>query len=140
MLRAAMTVPVVSAARAPSAGLVYSLMGVIALVWGSTWIVIKHGLETLPPLWGAGLRFVVAGAGYFLTYILAAASTGSSETGGLSIWGRRPSAKFVLMDMPVLPCPTFAPGVQPAASAGRSRWPRRKPKLLGSAEWIATRE
>jgi drug/metabolite transporter (DMT)-like permease len=57
-----MTAPIVSGPRAPSSGLVYSLMGVVALVWGSTWLVIKHGLETLPPLWGAGLRFVVAGA------------------------------------------------------------------------------
>jgi drug/metabolite transporter (DMT)-like permease len=48
--------------RKPSATLVYSLMGVVALVWGSTWLVIKRGLETMPPLLGAGTRFVLAGA------------------------------------------------------------------------------
>jgi drug/metabolite transporter (DMT)-like permease len=37
-------------------------MAVVAVVWGSTWLVIKHGLESLPPLFGAGMRFVVAGA------------------------------------------------------------------------------
>ncbi|HEX6273340.1 MAG TPA: EamA family transporter [Polyangiaceae bacterium] len=47
---------------APRPALVYSLMAVVAVVWGSTWLVIKQGLETMPPLLGAGLRFVVAGA------------------------------------------------------------------------------
>jgi drug/metabolite transporter (DMT)-like permease len=33
---------------------------VISTVWGSTWIAIKIGLETLPPFLAAGIRFVVA--------------------------------------------------------------------------------
>ena len=73
---------------------------------------------------GVGLGAVdfdelLPGAGYFLTYIRAAASTGSSDIGGLSTLGRSPSWKFVLTEIPVLPWPTFEPGVQPAASAGR---------------------
>jgi drug/metabolite transporter (DMT)-like permease len=48
-------------ARIPSGALVYALMALVALVWGSTWLVIKQGLETMPPLFGAGVRFVVAG-------------------------------------------------------------------------------
>ena len=51
-----------SASRVPSGALVYTLMAVVALIWGSTWLVIKRGLETMPPLLGAGLRFAVAGA------------------------------------------------------------------------------
>jgi drug/metabolite transporter (DMT)-like permease len=51
-----------SPASAPSAALVYALMAVVALVWGSTWLVIKQGLTDLPPLFGAGVRFVIAGA------------------------------------------------------------------------------
>jgi len=50
---------------------------------------------------------------------LAALSVGSSETCGTSIFGLRPSSMPALTDMPVLPCPTFAPGVHAAASAGR---------------------
>ena len=49
------------AERAPSSALVYALMALVALVWGSTWLVIKQGLESLPPLFAAGLRFAVAG-------------------------------------------------------------------------------
>lgn len=48
--------------RVPSSALVFALMALIALLWGSTWLVIKQGLESLPPLFAAGLRFVVAGA------------------------------------------------------------------------------
>jgi len=33
---------------------------VLALIWGSTWLFIKIGLEDLPPLSFAGLRFVLA--------------------------------------------------------------------------------
>jgi drug/metabolite transporter (DMT)-like permease len=36
------------------------LVGVLCLVWGSTWLVIKTGLEDLPPLWSAAVRFGVA--------------------------------------------------------------------------------
>jgi drug/metabolite transporter (DMT)-like permease len=39
---------------------VYGLMGLISAVWGSTWLVIRTGLEDLPPLLAAGVRFVVA--------------------------------------------------------------------------------
>ena len=48
--------------RVPKSALVYALMALVALIWGSTWLVIKQGLETMPPLLGAGIRFVVAGA------------------------------------------------------------------------------
>jgi drug/metabolite transporter (DMT)-like permease len=34
----------------------------ICTIWGSTWLVIKIGLEIIPPLFGAGLRFLIASA------------------------------------------------------------------------------
>ena len=43
--------------------LVWSLYAVLVLVWSSTWVVIKIGLEDVPPLLGAGVRFAIAGAG-----------------------------------------------------------------------------
>jgi drug/metabolite transporter (DMT)-like permease len=43
--------------------LVWSLYGLLVLIWSSTWVAIKIGLEDLPPLLGAGIRFAVAGAG-----------------------------------------------------------------------------
>ena len=32
----------------------------VCLIWGSTWLAIKIGLDGVPPFLGAGLRFVVA--------------------------------------------------------------------------------
>ena len=41
---------------------VWSLYAILVLVWSSTWVSIKIGLDDLPPLFGAGIRFVLAGA------------------------------------------------------------------------------
>src|SRR5205807_3242430 len=35
---------------------------VLCLIWGSTWLFIKLGLEDLPPISFAGIRFVIAAA------------------------------------------------------------------------------
>ena len=43
--------------------LVWSLYGVLVVIWSSTWVAIKIGLEDLPPLLGAGIRFALAGVG-----------------------------------------------------------------------------
>ncbi len=32
----------------------------LCLIWGSTWMAIKIGLTSAPPLWGASIRFIVA--------------------------------------------------------------------------------
>ena len=34
---------------------------VLSLIWGTTWLVIKIGLEGMPPFLGVGLRFIAAG-------------------------------------------------------------------------------
>jgi drug/metabolite transporter (DMT)-like permease len=39
---------------------------VLCLIWGSTWLFIKLGLENLPPLTFAGIRFVIASIILFL--------------------------------------------------------------------------
>ncbi len=36
-------------------------MGLLYIVWGSTYLAIRIGVETIPPLLAAGLRFAVAG-------------------------------------------------------------------------------
>ncbi len=33
----------------------------LCLIWGSTWLAIKLGLDDAPPLWSAGIRFLIAG-------------------------------------------------------------------------------
>jgi drug/metabolite transporter (DMT)-like permease len=45
-----------------SRSLVFTLYGLLVLIWSSTWVGIKIGLEDTPPLLGAGLRFALAGA------------------------------------------------------------------------------
>ncbi|MBV8728000.1 MAG: EamA family transporter, partial [Candidatus Eremiobacteraeota bacterium] len=35
---------------------------VMCAIWGTTWLVIKIGLQTTPPISGVGLRFILAGA------------------------------------------------------------------------------
>ena len=37
------------------------LISVLCLIWGSTWIVIKRGLEDMPPFTAAAIRFAMAG-------------------------------------------------------------------------------
>jgi drug/metabolite transporter (DMT)-like permease len=44
-----------------SRSLVYALYGLLVLIWSSTWVAIKIGLEDCPPLLGAGVRFALAG-------------------------------------------------------------------------------
>ena len=38
----------------------YGLIALLCLIWGSTWLVIRTGLDDLPPLSSAGIRFAVA--------------------------------------------------------------------------------
>src|SRR5919107_901643 len=45
---------------------VWSLYALLVLIWSSTWVAIKVGLEDTPPLLGAGVRFALAGAGLLL--------------------------------------------------------------------------
>jgi drug/metabolite transporter (DMT)-like permease len=41
----------------------WSLYSLLVVIWSSTWVAIKIGLEDLSPLFSAGVRFSVAGAG-----------------------------------------------------------------------------
>lgn len=34
----------------------------VSFIWGSTWLAIKIGLETMPPFLSAGMRFAIAAA------------------------------------------------------------------------------
>ena len=46
--------------RGPSALVRALSIALLCLIWGSTWLVIQHGLADLPPLLSAGVRFAVA--------------------------------------------------------------------------------
>lgn len=49
-----------------SRGAALSLYALLVLIWSSTWVAIKIGLEDVPPLLSAGVRFAIAGAGLLL--------------------------------------------------------------------------
>ncbi len=44
----------------------YLLISLITFIWGTTWLVIKVGLDGVSPLLGAGLRFLIAGTGLWI--------------------------------------------------------------------------
>ena len=46
--------------RAPT-WVLLACVGLLVLIWSSTWLVIKDGLSDIPPFTGAGLRFLLAG-------------------------------------------------------------------------------
>ena len=46
---------------------VLGLYAVLVVIWSSTWVAIRIGLHDTPPLFGAGLRFSLAGAGLLVT-------------------------------------------------------------------------
>jgi drug/metabolite transporter (DMT)-like permease len=43
-----------------------AIFGFLCLVWGSTWLAIKVGLEGSPPFLGAGFRFTIASTFLFI--------------------------------------------------------------------------
>jgi len=51
----------------PSRTRVLAAFGALYLIWGSTYLAIRFGLETLPPFLMAGTRFLIAGGLLFVT-------------------------------------------------------------------------
>ena len=54
---------------APPGWLVWSALGIVYVVWGSTYLAIRYVVDSLPPLLSAGSRFALAGlvlAGYLV--------------------------------------------------------------------------
>jgi drug/metabolite transporter (DMT)-like permease len=54
---------------APPGWLVWSALGIVYVVWGSTYLAIRYVVDSMPPLYSAGSRFALAGlvlAGYLL--------------------------------------------------------------------------
>ncbi|MEP6693141.1 MAG: EamA family transporter [Chloroflexota bacterium] len=71
--------------------LVWSALGVVYLVWGSTYLAIAIAVQTLPPLLSAGLRFLVAGvllgAWLALRHGRAVFRVGLAQLGGAALVG-----------------------------------------------------
>jgi drug/metabolite transporter (DMT)-like permease len=57
-----MTESVVTTRRTQIGWLPWAALGVVYVVWGSTYLAIRFTVESMPPLLSSGLRFVLAGA------------------------------------------------------------------------------
>jgi drug/metabolite transporter (DMT)-like permease len=51
--------------RTMSSGIKITVFSALCLIWSSTWVMIKVGLEGAPPVTAAGLRFIIASAVIF---------------------------------------------------------------------------
>jgi drug/metabolite transporter (DMT)-like permease len=65
-------------ARSPSSFVINLCIAVMCLVWGSTWLVIREGLDNVPPYGSAAARFIMAG----IAMSALAAVFGKKEGGG----------------------------------------------------------
>jgi drug/metabolite transporter (DMT)-like permease len=45
---------------------ILGLYAVLVVIWSSTWVAIRIGVQDMPPLFSAGLRFAIAGAGLLI--------------------------------------------------------------------------
>jgi drug/metabolite transporter (DMT)-like permease/GNAT superfamily N-acetyltransferase len=54
-----------AAAEGPPGWLVWLALGIVYVIWGSTYLAIRVMVETVPPMLGAGVRFVLAGAIFY---------------------------------------------------------------------------
>jgi drug/metabolite transporter (DMT)-like permease len=59
----ALPAPVASTRAVPEAWRVWACLWIVYIVWGSTYLAIRVMVETVPPLLGAGTRFMLAGGG-----------------------------------------------------------------------------
>jgi len=120
--------------------------GLMCLIWGLTWLAMKAGIATVPPLMFAGTRFVVAG-GMLIAFCIArgvplpAARTGLLRlagvtllmvvaTYGLLFWGMLfvPSGLSAVLDLAIMPVALLIIG----ALLGEERLDRRRMAAIGT--------
>jgi drug/metabolite transporter (DMT)-like permease len=82
--------PLTEAHRRAPAGLVWLALGIVYVVWGSTYLAIRVMVRDLPPLLSAGARFITAGA------LLAVVMRLRLGAGGLRVSGRQLVGSAVL--------------------------------------------
>lgn len=61
------------------------LYALVCLIWGSTWLAIKFGLDGVPPFLGAGLRFAIAAAVLWILAGVAGLSRKTSRNGAKAV-------------------------------------------------------
>lgn len=100
----------VDGAAAPPAWKVWLALATVYIVWGATYLAIRVMVETIPPLVGAGARFLLAGAAFWLVLRVrrgaAAVRVGRPQmlaagaTGGLLLLGGNGLVTIAEQDVP----------------------------------------
>jgi drug/metabolite transporter (DMT)-like permease len=72
------------------------LLGVLVLIWGASWPVIKIGVTAVPPIWFACLRYVVGTACLVVIVALRGELTLPSRSDWKLVAVRRPANGYVL--------------------------------------------
>ena len=70
--------------REQTTPLVWVGMGVLYIIWGSTYLAIRVAIETVPPFLMASVRFLIAGG---LLYLWSLRGSGAGERPGRRQWG-----------------------------------------------------
>ncbi len=81
----------------------YATLGLLTLIWGTTWAAIRIGLRGIPPFTGVALRFAIG----------AAALLAAARAAGVPLWRANPDAAT----------PAPRPSSAPAGAAGLPRSP-----------------
>jgi drug/metabolite transporter (DMT)-like permease len=66
---------------APSRPLVIAAFLIVYVIWGSTYLGIRVAIESIPPLFMAGTRYLVAGGAMFLFAFLVAQNSRRGPSG-----------------------------------------------------------
>ncbi len=90
-------------------------LGIVYVVWGSTYLAIRVGVGHVPPLLLAGIRYVIAGA---LLYPIASRASAGHRGSGPTAGGGRPAARCVRAPERGWPAPSSASCCCSAATAG----------------------
>jgi drug/metabolite transporter (DMT)-like permease len=108
---------------------------IVYVVWGSTYLFIRIGVETMPPLLMAAARFLVAGIILFLLALYRPARLRAPAAGVFPLCCparlRAPAAGVFPPRSSQAPRSSVQTPARPLARGGRVRWPSRK-------EWIGT--
>jgi drug/metabolite transporter (DMT)-like permease len=128
--------------NSPPQWLIRSLIAVLCLIWGSTWVVIKGGLRDLPPLTSAGARFAVAAL-----IMVAVAAVLSRREGGRAppvwLWLVQGTTNFAISYGIVYHAETILPsglvsllwGIYPMLQAASGHWFLNLERL-GTRQWL----
>jgi drug/metabolite transporter (DMT)-like permease len=122
-----------------------SLFTLMCLIWGATWLAMKLGVASVPAIFFAGTRFVVAGAVLLLLAMLRGETRrlGRSEFGRLALvqllmvvltyaplfWGIRhvPSGLTAVLDLALMPVSLLGFGI----ALGEEHWTLGRAAALG---------